>query len=160
MITRTHHVNCITFFSDGMYLAPSFLRGSAPAGTESEMHMLGRVYTFERDAAADVLPQHDLVSQAAIDAIVAAINEQPGVRYEELTDFENAKPVFAVNFANPVCMDHFDRFIEATLKLGGVRIAAMQEYYALHPSLVAPARANASRGNDMDAYPHQTPRAA
>ena len=87
--------------------------------------MLGRVYTFERDQSSALFPTVELVSTAAVRAVVAAINDQPGIRYEELTDSDNPKPIVALLFADAVRMAHFDGLIEVTLKLCGVRVCGM-----------------------------------
>jgi hypothetical protein len=88
--------------------------------------MLSRIYLVERDTASDILPAHKSVSRAARVAIVAAINEHPGIRYEELTDPHNRKPVIAVTFNDELSMDHFDGLIEATFSLTGIRVRVMR----------------------------------
>src|SRR5579871_1195035 len=82
--------------------------------------MLGRVYTFERDIEADTLHGLELVSASAVNAIVAAINDQPGIRYEELTDGDNARPVIVVLFAGPKQMEYFDELLQPALRLSAV----------------------------------------
>jgi len=84
--------------------------------------MLGRVYTFERDIeAADTLHGLEMVAASAVNAIVAAINDQPGIRYEELTDGDNARPVIVVLFSGPKQMEYFDELLEPALRLSAVR---------------------------------------
>lgn len=86
-----------------------------------------RVYKFERNAATDLLAPEHSVSAAAADALTAAINGQPMIRYEELTESNNPRPIVAVVFADPICMQHFDSLIEATLELSGVRAHEVRE---------------------------------
>jgi hypothetical protein len=135
------------------------VRGSALCRMQKLNQMLGRVYTFERDAEKDSFPAHELVSQVAIDALVFAINQLPGLRYEELTDFENIRPMFAVSFANEECMKRFDHLIGATLKIGGLKVAAMQEYHLLDNIGVRSAKPLRAI-NEGDAASDDTPRAA
>jgi len=91
-----------------------------------------RVYTFERDHASEVLGPAACVSSAAAAALTAAINERP-IRFEQLTEPGNPHPVMAVLFADPICMQHFDGLIDATLKLSGVRALSMRELDAHEP---------------------------
>ena len=83
--------------------------------------MLGRVYTFEHDIDADTLHGLETVSASAVNAIVAAINDQPGIRFEELTDGDNARPVIVVLFSGPKQMEYFDELLEPALRLSAVR---------------------------------------
>ena len=77
--------------------------------TGAETHMLGRVYTFERDEQTNALHGLEVVSSSAVNAIVAAINDQPGIRFEELTDADNPRPVIVVLFAGAKQMQIFRR---------------------------------------------------
>ena len=104
--------------------------------------MLGRVYTFERDHSSVVFPTIELVSTAAGRAVVAAINEQEGIRFEELTDSDNPKPIIALLFSDVVRMEHFDRLIDATLKLCGVRVSVVHGPEARELALPPPAPRN------------------
>ena len=88
------------------------------------MGMLGRVYTFERDAS-EFAPSCELVSNAAVGAVLAAINGRSGIRFEVLTDADNPKPVIAVLFSNPLSMAYFDGLLEATLRISGIRARVM-----------------------------------
>jgi hypothetical protein len=106
--------------TNGTPLAAFAKRARGVAG--AVIKMLGRVYTFERDPSSVLFPTTELVSTAAVRAVVAAINDQPGIRYEELTDSDNAKPIIALLFADALRLQHFDGLIEATLKLCGVRV--------------------------------------
>src|SRR5579859_4034189 len=91
------------------------------------MMMLGRVYTFERDIDADTLHGLELVAASATNAIVAAINDQPGIRFEELTDGDNARPVIVVLFAGPKQMEYFDELLDAALRLSAVRVRIVHD---------------------------------
>ena len=102
--------------------------------------MFGRVYTFERNTAADILSPYELVSSAAIGAIMAAINGRPGIRFEMLSDADDPRPAVAVLFANAISMEHFDGLIEATLALSGVKVSV-----AHAPPTPAPAAQDATR---------------
>jgi len=108
--------------------------------------MLGRVYTFERNVAADILSPYELVSSAAIGAIVAAINGRSGIRFEVLSDADDPQPAVAVLFSNPISMEHFDGLIEATLALSGVKLSVAE---APAPALAAAT----TRDNAPDAAP-------
>lgn len=83
--------------------------------------MLGRVYTFERDGAEQVASES--VSKTAINAVVAAINDTPGIRYEELTDPDNPRPIIAMLFADSRRMQQFDELVAATLKLSAIKVS-------------------------------------
>jgi hypothetical protein len=122
--------------------------------------MLGRVYTFERDPSSDLFPTTELVSTAAVRAVVAAINDQPGIRYEELTDSDNARPILALLFADALRMERFDRLIEATLKLCGVRISVV--HGPACPLYALPAAESRRAADDAcaPAEPEQVTRAA
>ena len=96
---------------------------------------------------ADSLPRDARVSSAATAALVAAINERPGIQFEELTEPCNHHPVVALLFTGPVCMQHFDGLIEATSKVAGVRICAMQELKPRRWPRSVPARADAVPAN-------------
>ena len=89
--------------------------------------MLGRVYTFERESGADAEYGLETVAASAVNAITAAINDQPGIRYEELTDGDNARPVIVVLFAGPKQMDYFDELLEAALRLSAVRARVVHD---------------------------------
>ena len=89
--------------------------------------MLGRVYTFERDEQTDALHGLELVSASAVNAIVAAINDQPGIRFEELTDTDNPRPVIVVLFAGAKQMQYFDELIGSALRLSGVRARVVHD---------------------------------
>src|SRR6476659_220624 len=86
-----------------------------------------RVYKLERNAATDMLPAGQSVSAAAAIALAAAINGQAGIRFEELTEPNNPRPIVAVIFADPFCRQHFDSLIEATLELSGIRAIEVRE---------------------------------
>jgi len=101
--------------------------------------MFGRIYTFERNTAADILSPYELVSSAAIGAIVAAINGRPGIRFEILSDADDPKPTVAVLFVTAVSMEHFDSLFEATLALSGVKVSV-----AHAPPIPAPAACEAT----------------
>jgi len=109
--------------------------------------MLGRVYTFERDAA-DYVPSHELVSNLAVNAVMAAINGRPGIRFEMLTDADDLRPVVAVLFANPISMTYFDGLVEATLKLSGVRVSVMNGAGAPANSELQPGLHGAGPGSE------------
>ena len=87
--------------------------------------MLGYVYMFERDGTptggAD-----QAISTVASRAIEAGVNEQPGIRYQELTDPSNPKPVFAVLFAEARLKTLFENLFEPALKLCGLRISTLR----------------------------------
>lgn len=85
--------------------------------------MLGRVYTFERDVASGLSATPESVSKAAIDAVIAAIGDAPGIRYEELTDSDNAQPIIAMLFSDPQRMQRFDELVAATLKLSAIKVS-------------------------------------
>ena len=89
------------------------------------MGMLGRVYTFEREIV-DFAPTYELVSTAAVGAVLAAMNGRPGIRFEMLTDADNPKPVIAVLFSNAISMAYFDGLVEATLRVSGIKVSVMQ----------------------------------
>ena len=98
--------------------------------------MLGRVYTFERDESADQLHGLELVSASAVNAIVAAINDQPGIRFEELTDSDNPRPVIVVLFAGARQMEFFDELILPALRLTGVRAKIVHATDSIESTLV------------------------
>lgn len=98
--------------------------------------MLGRVYTFERDERTDALHGLELVSASAVNAIVAAINDQPGIRFEELTDPDNPRPVIVVLFAGAKQMQYFDELIEPALRLSGVHARIVHDTESVASTLV------------------------
>jgi len=98
--------------------------------------MLGRVYTFERDEQTDALHGLELVSASAVNAIVAAINDQPGIRFEELTDGDNPRPVIVVLFAGSKQMQYFDELIGSALRLSGVRARVVHDTDCVDSALV------------------------
>ena len=98
--------------------------------------MLGRVYTFERHEQTDALHGLELVSSAAVNAIFAAINDQPGIRFEELTDSDNPRPVIVVLFAGAKQMQYFDELISPALRLSGVRARVVHDTESIASTLV------------------------
>jgi len=66
------------------------------------------------------------ISTMASRAIEAGINERPGIRYQELTDPSNPKPVFAVLFAESGQQTLFENLFEPALKLCGLRVSALR----------------------------------
>lgn len=85
--------------------------------------MLGCVYMFEKTPAHGA---EQAVSTLVIKAIEASINERPGIRYQELTDPSNAKPIFAVLFADLGHKALFDNLFEPALKLCGLRVSVLR----------------------------------
>jgi len=98
--------------------------------------MLGRVYAFERDEHTNALHGLELVAASAVNAIVAAINDQPGIRFEELTDSDNPRPVIVVLFAGPKQMEYFDELIDPAMRLSGVRARVVHSTESLESTLV------------------------
>ena len=85
--------------------------------------MFGYVYTFESEGNQEAIGEPS-VSVKAGRAIEAGINEHPGMRYQELTDPGNPRPMFAVLFAEPQQQDFFETLFQPALKLCGLRVAA------------------------------------
>ena len=77
--------------------------------------MLGRVYTFQRDFTVDFPPYAETVAAAAVNAIVAASNALGGIRYEELTEADNPRPIVAMLFPDAARMPQFDALLGAAL---------------------------------------------
>lgn len=98
--------------------------------------MLGRVYTFECDEQTNALHGLELVSASAINAIIAAINDEPGVRFEELTESDNPRPIVVVLFAGRKQMQYFDELIGPALRLSGVRARVMQDTESIESDLI------------------------
>ena len=88
--------------------------------------MLCRIYTFERDTAWRRVPIHACVSIAAVDAINRAIDAPDDIRYEELTDPHNPRPIIAVLFRTPEQVLQMDRFIAAHLEFSGIKVGIMR----------------------------------
>ena len=88
--------------------------------------MLCRIYTFEREAAWRRVPIHACVSVAAVDAIVAAIDASDDIRYEELTDPHNPRPIIAVLFRTVEQLLRMDRLIAAQLEFSGIKVGIMR----------------------------------
>ena len=86
--------------------------------------MLGCVYMFEREGTPGDI-QH-AISVIATRAIEAGINERPGIRYQELTEPTNPKPVFSVLFNDPSEKPPFDSLFERALKLCGLRVTTLR----------------------------------
>ena len=83
--------------------------------------MLGSVYTFE-SASGEAVPNVGLVSELAARAIEVGINEHPGIRYQELTDPTNPKPVFAVFFPDSIQKGFFEDLFGRALEVCGLRV--------------------------------------
>lgn len=83
--------------------------------------MFGCVYMFESEGAQNVGTPQQTASVAAATAIAAGINDRTSIRYQELTDPANPKPVFAVLFENFRDKEQFERLFEPALKLSGLR---------------------------------------
>jgi len=83
------------------------------------------VYMFER--VGTQTGSNEPVSTAASRTIEAAINDRPGIHYQELTDPANPKPVFAVLFADAEHQAEFERFFESALKFCGLRANVARE---------------------------------
>ena len=98
--------------------------------------MLGRVYTFGRDEHTDALYGLELVAASAVTAIVAAINDQPGIRFEELTESDNPRPIIVVLFAGAKQMEYFDELIEPALRLSGVRARVVHDTESVESTLI------------------------
>jgi len=97
------------------------------------------VYMFER--VGTQTGSKEPVSEAASRAIQAAINDREGIRYQELTDPANPKPVFAVLFADPELRASFDQLFASALKLCGLRANLAHE-----PAETLPASTTADKG--------------
>jgi len=87
--------------------------------------MLGCVYMFESDGTP-VDGAATSISTMISRAIETGINERPGIRYQELTDPSNPKPVFAVMFTDAGQKTLFDNLFEPALKLCGVRVSSLR----------------------------------
>ena len=98
--------------------------------------MLGRVYTFERDLSSANGATCESVSATAINAVIAAINDTPGIRYEELTESDNPRPIIAMLFADSKRMASFDELVAATLRLSAitVSVAHAEQLQQLRPA--------------------------
>ena len=87
--------------------------------------MFGCVYMFESEGARNDITPQQTASMAAATAIAAGINDRTGIRYQELTDPGNPKPVFAVLFENFRDKEQFESLFEPALKLSGLRVSMM-----------------------------------
>jgi hypothetical protein len=87
--------------------------------------MLRCAYMFETDGTS-ACGAEQKISTMASRAIEAGINERPGIRYQELTDPSNPKPVFAVLFAEAGQQTLFETLFEPALKLCGLRVSALR----------------------------------
>jgi hypothetical protein len=102
------------------------------------------VYMFER--VGTQTSSNEPVSMAATRAIEAAINDRPGIHYQELTDPANSKPVFAVLFADAEQQPHFERLFESALKLCGLRVNLTREPAEALPASIADEKGKAELG--------------
>src|SRR5437868_6045165 len=97
------------------------------------------VYVFERVGTRT--GSNESVSIAASRAIEAAINDRQGIRYQELTDPANRKPIFAVLFAGAELRASFEKLFESALNLCGLRANLAHE-----PAEELPASTAAEKG--------------
>lgn len=86
--------------------------------------MLGCVYMFENDGTPASVAE--AISTVASRAIEASISQWPDIRFQELTDPSNSKPIFAVLFAEVGQKALFDNLFEPTLKLCGLRVSVLR----------------------------------
>ena len=86
--------------------------------------MLGCVYMFESEGTSGGTEQ--AISVIATRAIEAGINERPGIRYQELTEPANPKPVFSVLFDDPRQKPLFENLFEPAVRLCGLRVSTLQ----------------------------------
>jgi len=87
--------------------------------------MLGRIYTFERVQHSDSSPIVELVSPAVLRAITLAMHRYQGIRFEELTEFDNPHPMVVVLFPRRDMIDRFDRELARLLRLSGIDLKVM-----------------------------------
>jgi hypothetical protein len=102
------------------------------------------VYMFQR--VGTQTGSNESVSTAASRAIEAAINDRPGIHYQELTDPANSKPVFAVLFADAEQKPYFEKLFESTLKFCGLRANLAREPAEALPTSTAAETGKAELG--------------
>ena len=83
--------------------------------------MLGCIYCFERVLADDVTS----ASQATDTILKAATHGVRGIRFHELTDPKNPKPLFAVLFANTTAKEYFEDMLACLLEANGLRATVL-----------------------------------
>jgi len=97
--------------------------------------MLGLVFTFELEpvqlnsALADVL-----VSKCALDAVAIAIQGDPSITFEEVTDRGNLQPKIAVIFSDLRQMDAFTARLTLALWPSGLRIRELRAIQERKPA--------------------------
>jgi hypothetical protein len=79
--------------------------------------MSSNVYRFESESAQSEVS----LSQTAENILNAATYFVRGVRFYELTDRRNPKPLFAVTFAHHTARRYFEEMFECLLERSGLR---------------------------------------
>ena len=103
------------------------MQGSDSSGRRSDEYvMLGRVYIFEREQALDAGLFIETLSSRVLEAVSQAMKARSEIRFEELTDPHNARPMVAMLFDRVADIVPFDRQLRALLAKEGVRVRVLR----------------------------------
>lgn len=86
--------------------------------------MSGYIYCFERIPGDNVVSP----SAAAEKILTSATYFVRGIRFHELTDRRNPKPLFAVSFAHHAAKNYFEEMLECLLERSGLRAEILQPF--------------------------------
>jgi hypothetical protein len=85
--------------------------------------MSGYIYCFEPVSDGALSP-----SQAAEKVLRSATYFVRGIRFYELTDRKNPKPLFAVSFAHHTAKHYFEEMLECLLERSGLRAEILKAF--------------------------------
>ena len=85
--------------------------------------MPGYIYCFERLSSDGPSP-----SQTAEKVLSSAAYFVRGIRFHELTDRRNPKPLFAVSFAHNAAKHYFEEMLDCLLERSGLRAQILKPF--------------------------------